>query len=101
MGVLGIDVLTASLSESPCRSIGAPTLGVVPLRPVADTHLSNNDRLREPVSPVLVSTSKLPGTLENSAKSSREGPCERLAGTAKINFGLGLGLDDVGNDGYV
>ena len=74
---------------------------MVPLRPVVDAHLSNNDRLREPVSPTLASTTKLPGTLANSANSSRDGPCERLAGTARISFGLGLGLDDVGNEGYV
>ena len=56
-------------------------------------HLSH--RLREPVSPTLASTIKLPGTLANS----REGPCERLAGTAKIIFGLEFGLDDVENEG--
>ena len=89
--------LTASLSDSPCRSIGAPTVGVVPLRPVDEAHLSNSERLREPVSPTLASTIKLPGTLANS----REGPCERLAGTAKISFGLEFGLDDVENEGYV
>ena len=36
-------ILTASLNGSPCRSIGAPTVGVVPLRPADEVHLSNSD----------------------------------------------------------
>lgn len=67
-------------------------LPILPLSHLASSlcelfHLSKRRRPSVPGSPRPVSRTTLSGISANCAKSAREGPCDRVAGTASMSFG--------------